>query len=300
MYISFFDNLAKGLVLFCGIVSSTSLYAQSKPIDDEHLVVEFENNRLSLNAVDATYESIFKRISKKAGLTATINGDLSERTTITYTDVNIEYVLQRLLPKGYALIMVMKKDEAKLVQPRIVAFDIYGPEAGNKHVTLSPPRVVEVVSDIEPVEKVTAEDRQQIERLTGLVDTETINQLAGILQSSSDPTARVRAIQALAKIPHEQALDVIEQGLADADESVRITTLETLAEKDIHNIDLILGQVIFGDRSLALRQRAVEILGSRGTEVAGAFLMSAMDDPDELVRTNATRLHMQREIKQAE
>lgn len=115
----------------------------------------------------------------------------------------------------------------------------------------------------------------EIVRLNGMDDLLTIKQLTSLLRQGDDAVVRQRAVLALAETGRPEAIDGLIYGLADRHELVREITLRELLIAQYQDIDLILGQALYGDRSLRVRLLAIELLSGRNNPSAEIFLLAA-------------------------
>lgn len=156
------------------------------------------------------------------------------------------------------------------------------------HVVLPHTRALPYIST-EP-HSGTYEQLNEIARLEGFYDSLTIKRLTTLLRQGGDTAVRQRAVEMLARIGDSTAVDMIVEGLADNHERVREAALHALLITHYNDIDLILGQVLHGDRSTRMRLLAVELLGSRHSPLAETFLTTASRDQHPAVRERAVQV----------
>ncbi len=115
-----------------------------------------------------------------------------------------------------------------------------------------------------------------------------------VLLADSDPVARQRAAEALARLTGEPAAAGLTRGLEDPMERVRLASVEGLRRLDPGYATAALGRRLLEDPSWEVRVQAAGALGVGGDPAAMAFLEEAEGDANEFVRSavaNALAVH---------
>ena len=130
--------------------------------------------------------------------------------------------------------------------------------------------------------------------LGDLADPAHATALAEIVGTDSDPMARQRAAEGLARLGGQVALDGLARGLADPMDPVRMACIRGLRELDPGFAKSSLARLLIEDPVWEVRAASARTLGRSPDAEVVAMLNAALDDPNEFVRSaaaNALRVH---------
>ncbi len=94
------DNRPLAILFVVSSVScfaSIRLRAAAQPIAGSSIKVAVKQGRLTLSAHNALLAEVLRAIGEEAGIAIEIRGDLTERITISFTDVLLEEAIRHLL-----------------------------------------------------------------------------------------------------------------------------------------------------------------------------------------------------------
>jgi HEAT repeats len=109
---------------------------------------------------------------------------------------------------------------------------------------------------------------------------EITDQLARQIQIEPDPLVRQSVVRAISEFRTPMAQQVLEAGLADQDEMVRVACCEELGSRGENNSVASLANALRTDKDLDVRLAATEALGNIKTPEAIQALTAALDDRD--------------------
>ncbi len=112
---------------------------------------------------------------------------------------------------------------------------------------------------------------------------------ADSLINNVDRLSREQAITELQRIGSDAAVAAIATVLGDNDVRLRRHAVECLSRIDNDNVVLLLGQTLIGDKDSSVRLCAFRFFANQNSEMARAFLNTAMKDKDESVRALARK-----------
>jgi hypothetical protein len=103
-----------------------------------------------------------------------------------------------------------------------------------------------------------------------------------------DPAVRAETFESLIERLGVRGLDMVLRGLADPDESVRLTAISAAVNGGVEIPTADLHAVLLSDQSYAVRRVALDAI--EGRPEAKSIAESLVDDPDEHIRTHARHI----------
>jgi hypothetical protein len=249
--------------------------------------IALEAGHLTVSASGVSLRNLVTQIGARAGFEVVAVAGFDVRVdSWSVAGVPLKQAIQSLL-KSTSAVVAYGPPESDAESGHIVAVYLLGgrsngqsaqvqssADTAGRLITLTPSQSNQILLDETQLQSEEARI-QSIDRLVGLSDEITIDNLTFSLEYDPDPEVRKRAAQALADIGGEVAATALERGLGDGDASVRTQAVGFLAGVDDERITLWLGQVLMGDTDPAVQLAAVEALARRTDGMAAHFLQAA-------------------------
>jgi hypothetical protein len=268
----------------------------------DSVYIALEAGRLTVSASGVSLRNLIERIGSRAGFEVVAVAAFDTRIdSWSIADVPLKQAVEGLL-KGTSAVVAYGPPESDSEFGGIAAVYLLGgrpngqsaqvqssADTAGRLITLAPTQSNQILLDETQLQDQEARIRS-INRLAGLSDDITVDNLTFSLEFDPDPDVRKRAAQALADIGGEVAATALERGLGDGDASVRTQTVEFLAGIDDERITLWLGQMLMGDPDRAVKLAAAEALARRSDDMAAHFLQAAAGNESPQISEAATAL----------
>jgi hypothetical protein len=250
------------ITLFLLLYGAPQLFAQGSGA----LVIEVQNDRLTLRAQDAPLAAVLERLSQVSGISIYTQTPPEEHLSLTLIETNLEDGLQRLLQHRNTLFLYGPGGK------RLSAVQVLG--LRNDTVTASeffPVSAGIVEAEPEPEHVKTALQVQELDQqLAALAATQTPGVSAFMTSFLHDPETAMRltALQWLAG-RQDTVIDALTTALRDSDDVVQRAAFEILltrggTDQDIETVRMAVPQ----EDDTALRARINALLAPR--EPSGA------------------------------
>lgn len=114
-------------------------------------------------------------------------------------------------------------------------------------------------------------------------------ELARELAQSNDPLLRAAIVRAIARFPTTTAAVMLDRGLADSDQDVRIAACEGWTIRGGSEAVAKLSELLNSDTDIDVRLAAARGLGELGDSAAQTALALALDDPNPALQHRAVQ-----------
>lgn len=254
--------------------------------------VTFQDDLISAKLVDAPLIEVLQQLKREYGFIAHFHGDLSEKITLSFTDLPLDKCLQQLTA-GHSLSVVSKTNsELEQNESRQIAevWVLSRSTTSTARKTPPPPTGAPAKSSPAQPDDTVMPQEQTLEQpeITG---QESIS----LEQILNDPDAernnQLQAIQQLINIGDSAAVIAMAAFLDNQDKEIRQMLVNGISSINSAESTQVLGQVLQTESDTEIRKVAVRALGQRkGDEAARAFLENARDDMDEEVKNLANQV----------
>ncbi|NCF37260.1 MAG: hypothetical protein GWP56_12895 [Gammaproteobacteria bacterium] len=257
---------------------------QSVAGDPVEVVVEFDDGLLTLRAVNAPLDEVIAEIGAKAGFTTTVYGNFESRLDRSFDSAPLERALRDLLVGVSNIIWFDETPERKIME--IFLFGNTG--SGSVSVKPDSPPAPATVID-RRLDRAQAEEITRSAERAGSGDAGAIAELANMLRTDPDAAVRGAAAVALGEIGSAEAAVILQSGVRDDNQMVRIRSIRALALISNDQSTQILADLLFNHPDTRTRLLAAWALGRQGSALAQTYLETARQDRDELVRKAVER-----------
>jgi hypothetical protein len=242
------------LIVMCVCLSlSAAARANAAQGNPEGLFVEVDGRLLTVKAKEIPHRQILEEIAKQLNFELIIDGPLEERYSLDLERIPWEEALKRALsPANWAFIYQAGAQEPRLLTVFVLqlrrdkgATDNPPAAPGRADPLLSPPSTQPSEAQVPGApeheqkglnasltELLKAEDQvtrvAAINSIAVVGGEKAVDALKQALQDQ-EPWVRLEAVEALKKIPGEQAIEVLEQALGDEHPYVQQAAQEALA-----------------------------------------------------------------------
>lgn len=280
-----------GFSLFIPHLPAVPVFAETKP-SISVMEVTFQDDLISAKLVDAPLIEVLQEIKREYGFKAHFHGDLSEKITLSFTDLPLDKCLQQLTV-GHS-VSVVSKTNSELKQNgsrQIAEVWVLGRSTTStaRRTPPPPPGAQAKPLPAQPDDTVTPQE-QSLEQpeITG---QENIS----LEQVLNDPDAernnQRQAIQQLINIGDSASVIAMAAFLDNQDKEIRQMLVNGIGSINSADSTQVLGQVLQNESDPEIRMTALRALGQRkGDEAARAFLEIARDDMDVEVKTLANQV----------
>lgn len=254
--------------------------------------ITIQDDLISAKLVDAPLIEVLQQLKREYGFKAHFHGDLSEKITLSFTDLPLDRSLQQLTA-GHSLSVVSKRNsEFEQNESRQIA-EIWvlsrSTTSTARKTPPAPPGAQTNLSPVQPDDTVMPQE-QSLEQpeITG---QENIS----LEQVLNDPDAernnQLQAIQQLINIGDSASLIAMAAFLDNQDAEIRQMLVNGISSINSAESTQVLGQVLQNESDSEIRMIALRALSQRkNDESARAFLENARDDMDEEVRNLANQV----------
>jgi hypothetical protein len=267
-----------------GAAVAAASEAQSVAEDSSDIVVELRDGLLTLRAVNASLDEVIGEIGAKAGFTTTIYGNFEARFDRSFDAAPLERALRKLLAGVSNIIWFDETPERKVME--IFLFGNTG--SGSVSVEPDPLPTTTVVVN-RRLDRTRAEQITRSAERASSGDTGAIAELANMLRTDPDPAVRGATAEALGEIGSADTAVILQSGVRDDNQMVRIRSIRALALISNDQSTQILADLLFNHPDTRTRLLAGWALGQHGSALAQTYLDTARKDGDELVRKAVER-----------
>ena len=257
----------------------------------QSLEVEVADGRLTVAAEDVPVKSVVEAVAHEAGLTLEDSESLDGQVTVRFRGLPISEGLARILgDRSYMLVYGVTSSQApgggapvpvrlRFFEPSVVEQPVTGPGAVLDGGRAALFETLEFHAD--PWDK-----QDTIEALAEAGDPAIAQRLGQAGLTDPDVDVRSAAVEALATLGGDSAVEMLEMALRDAESVIRYQAVVALEE--IGGDAAVRGlRVALQDADADLRLIAVDVLGEAGGPAAFQLLEHAATDPDQDVRDSA-------------
>ncbi len=245
------------------------------------LIVDLNDNLLSVNAKQASWQELFNQLSKK--IHATFHSTLPLQGTVTASipPLPIRDALEHLFgPEADFVFQFVKDDSRHSAMPKEIW--VLGNYTKQGHQLVKPPsKMMHDVPQSEPSAKANSDNFLQDEdKLTN----ETIDEFISRAQDDKNPESRIQALANLtghAETDSTAVKQALETALNDKDSSVRGYAVQALANEDSQEAAEQV-RLALQDTDIDVRIKAVESVTLNDQGIA--LLQEALGNPDETVQ----------------
>ncbi|MGB3221906.1 MAG: HEAT repeat domain-containing protein [Desulforhopalus sp.] len=279
------------VVVFCLFIPplcAVSVFAEttsSTPVTE----VTFQDDLISAKLVDAPLIEVLQQLKREYGFKAHFHGDLSEKITLSFTDLPLDRSLQQLTA-GHSLSVVSKTNsELEQNESRQIAevWVLSRSTTSTARKTPPPPPGAQTKPSPAQTDETVMPQEQSLEQpeITG---QENIS----LEQVLNDPDAernnQLQAIQQLINIGDSASVIAMAAFLDNQDKEIRQMLVNGISSINSAESTQVLGQVLQTEADPEIRMIALRALSQRKSdEAARSFLENARDDMDEEVRNLA-------------
>lgn len=252
--------------------------------------IDVQNNMISVDLIEARLGDILLAIGEKAGFKSHLSGDLSERLTMTFSDVPLEKGLKRLVGKHSLSLLydqaqsspsATQNGDKKIAEIWVISRN--SSLSGNRTVPAQVP-----VAPENPNETLPGQDASLSPPLT----EQAIPQQAAIPEEEKDDYAELQqALDDLLERGDAAAVTAAAAFLNHADMEFRRMAIEGLSTVQSSDATRALGRVLSNEPDAELRMMALRALAERqGDPDAQTIMSRALNDPDQEIQALADQL----------
>jgi HEAT repeats len=265
--------------LLAALCLGTVAVAQEAPT----IEVRVEDGRLSLRAEAAALAEVLYAIGEAGGFAVVIRGDLAQPVERVIEAEPLEDALQELA-RGHSMIVKRARDSGDLAEIRVIANPVQSRAAAP---------VVDIAGEAEQGEArdgggpISARAAFRQAHLGMPAPTEDDLRFA---LAADDQAERVAAIPRVGSLHPSDALDVLEDVLAeDEDPLVRSRAVAALTRLDGDHAGALLQAAVLGDADTDVRIQAINALAAspEAPRRTTALARAMRDDPEPDVRRSA-------------
>jgi hypothetical protein len=277
--------------LFIPHLLAVSVFAKttsSTPV----MEVTFQDDLISAKLVDAPLIEVLQQLKREYGFKAHFHGDLSEKITLSFTDLPLDKCLQQLTT-GHSLSVVSKTNsELEQNESRQIAEVWVLSRSTASTVRKTPPSPSGT-----PVRQSPAQPDDTVMPKEQSLDQPGITGQEDLLsdQVLNDPNAEKnnqrQAIQQLINIGDAASVFALAALLDNQDKEMRQMVVDGIGSINNEESTQVLGQVLQNESDSEIRIIALRALGQRkDNEAARSFLENAREDTDEEVKNLANQV----------
>ena len=277
-------GFAVAFLLATGVIAAADL---ADPVVPEGTIeLDVRADRVILQTRNAPLSAVLRAIGERAGFETILIGDLSIPVTVSLVDMPVEEALERLLHDVNRVIFYARSADGR-EERAIARLWVSGTRGASNGVSADAlePATPNDLRNAEAVSK-RANDLLRLARAGG--SDKVIETLDRALQDEEDAFVRSRAATALGALADERAVPALERALGDEDSGVRSQASHALGSIGGERATMTLGEVLLDGADRRERIFAAWALGSIDTALAQSFRVTAVDDPDALVRAAAS------------
>ncbi len=268
-------HLSLYVILF--ILYSPQILSQTTKQNNAVIDMSVNNGLLTLDVVNIRLDIVLQTIAKSANFDLHINGELNQTISSSINSVPLGDAV-KILAGNNSTVMILGDTQQN--DQRIIR-EVWIYSTGNK--IFENANTLPVVTD---AYQISLSKNTPAEN-----NVNTIRLLKDIIEQDDSGSERKNAIQELAMIGDLAALETLEIGLGDDDDTVRNEVIKALSQIDEQRSSLALGQVILGDPDPAMRMEALESIAWHNPDIARIFVdAAAIDDTDMSVRDTAEKI----------
>lgn len=254
--------------------------------------VTFQDDLISAKLVDAPLIEVLQRLKKEYGFKAHFHGDLSEKITLTFTDLPLDKSLQ-LLTAGHSVSVVSKtnsgleqNESRQIAEVWVLSRSI---TSTARKTPPPPPGAQAKALPAQPDDTVMPQEQSLEQPESSGQENISLEQIL------NDPDAernnQRQAIQQLINIGDSASVITMAAFLDNQDKEIRQMLVNGIGSINSTESTQVLGQVLQTEADPEIRMTALRALGQRkGDETARAYLENARDDMDEEVRNLANQV----------
>ncbi len=274
------------VVTFTGTAS-----AEDKPGSPPVMDISFQNNLISAELVDAPLIDVLQRIKQELGFKAHFYGDLTEKITLSVTDVPLDKFLRQLTDNhslSVAFLPTTKlsgQDQTR----QIAEIWVLSRSTASKSLNIAP------AAPIPPLDNVSEDmdiNRQQSQEEPGneVPDSVPSDQVDSTL--SAENSSQRQTIDTLtAKGDSASVMTMAEYLGTEENKDVRRMLVQGISSIQNEESTQVLGQVIRNEPDPEIRMIAIRALGQRQNDSAArSYLEQALNDEDTEVKAVVSQL----------
>lgn len=275
-------------VLITGLADIVLAKATStEPIID----ITVQDNLISANLVDAPLIDVLQRVKQEFGFKAHFHGDLTERLTLSFTDIPLDKCLRQLTINhslSVASLPTTTKAPERNEAKQIAEVWVISRSETSKTPYTAPAAPLRPPPD--PTnDMVDGSEGSSEQSENGDLESVPLDQLLN--NPEAERSAQLKAIKNLAEIGDSTSVLTMAEFLGSEDLELRQMLVKAISSVQNEQSTQVLGQVIRTDSDPVIRKIALRALGKRRDDNdAQVFLEEALNDSDEEVKALANQL----------
>lgn len=288
---SFLNSLRFLLIaVFLMLIVAPLNTVAAETVSPSIMEISFHDDFVSAQLVDVPLIDVLQRIKKEFGFKAHFHGDLTEKITLSFTDVPLKKCLQ-LLTADHSLsvatrhaVEMLEQSEAK----QIAEIWVFSRTSSSEtvHVTPAVPMMPLSGSKGNTV-KASQDSFEQTENS----EEESVLPDQVSLDQNAEQSNKRQTIKNLAAVGDSVSVMAMAEFSRDADKEVRQLTVSAISSIQSEESTRVLGQVLLDESDPEIRMIALSALGQRKDDpLARTFLEGALNDADEEVKILAVQL----------
>jgi hypothetical protein len=250
--------------------------------------ITFKDDLVSARLVDAPLIEVLRQLRREFGFKAHFLGDLSEKITLTFTDLPLSKCLQQVTA-GHSL-SVVSETTSELEQnesSQIAEVWVLSRSTTSTALKTSPPPARP--SPAQPDDTVMPQE-QSLEQ-PGITEQEDLLLDQVLNDPNAEKNNQRQAIQQLINIGDAASVLALAALLDNQDKEMRQMVVDGIGSINNEESTQVLGQVLQNESDSEIRMVALRALGQRkDNEAARSFLENAREDTDEEVKALADQL----------
>ncbi|WP_319547840.1 HEAT repeat domain-containing protein [Desulfogranum marinum] len=274
--------LIKRILLFtwwfslCSLAPPSSLFGATFDL-------QLQDNRLSIQAKNYPLEEALKEIASRAEFKLVIYGTLSSTVDIEFHNSPLESALRRIVGKHPMVVLFEQIDALDQIK------EVWIFQQGGEERSMAEASAEERTSGYTVPRTVFIHNQtsHEIEVNPAEEDYYDISRLQRAILQEEDTNKLELTVRELAAIGNDESVQVMAQVLEKPDPGLRSYVAEQLGQIDTLNAVLVLGQIVLGEKDPAVRLEAVKSLAGKDSVPAKAFLQTATQDKDGVIRKTA-------------
>lgn len=260
------------------------------------LEVKYQNELLSVNAVNFILSEVLNEITKQTGLKISLLGRLDERISVHVENLSLDKALSKIIGNkaNYIFYYNQKVSEDGTNLLHLAEVKVYPQEKRLPLFSGSNPQIVQEgspQSTLLKISEVPGETQRLAEtnsKRSEIAKEKIGEELLGALKSS-ESEVRENAVFALGEIGDHRAIEPLIQSLKDDNPWVRESAAYALARiGDRKAVEPLIKSL--SDENPWVRESAVRALGAIGDEKAVEPIMKLLNDEDGDVRESAAEV----------
>lgn len=290
--VPFFNSFLSLVISACWLltIAQTGVVSAETISSPAIMEITVRGNLISAKLIDAPLIDVLQRIKKEFGFKAHFYGDLTELTTMSFTDIPLDKCL-RQLTANHSLSVVSRPtttSEEENGAKQIADVWVLGRSTTSKNVNSKPAASVIASSN-------SADDMGNAsEESSGQINNEEQDNVSSDELSNSSEVERSsqrQTIKDLAAVGDSDSVTAMAEFLNDEDKDLRRLSVNGISSVHNEEATQVLGQVLQQESDPEIRKIAVWALGQRKNDAAAqALLEGARNDADEEVKTLADQL----------